>query len=332
MKRHGRPLRFLATILGTWVVLRTGMLWPTLEAAHDLVRTIESPRVAAAASADAPIAFGPSRVLAAADRRIPPPPPADVRKTEPAGRRTRDPMRIALGAASFLSFGRAIPIEEEGAVPPPLRPTPANPARRLTASAWGILREGTAAGPPGGQLGGSQAGVRIAYGLGATQRAALTARLSAPLQGRGAEAAFGIELRPPGSLPLRLIAERRVAIDGGRDGTAVYVVGGTAPVPIAAGFRLEAYAQAGAVVRGRTLGFADGAARLTRALSRTVDLGAGVWGGIQPGVSRVDVGPTVGVALPVAGRAVRVSLDWRQRVAGQARPGSGPALSIGSDF
>jgi hypothetical protein len=29
---------------------------------------------------------------------------------------------------------------------------------------------------------------------------------------------------------------------------------------------------------------------------------------------------------------VRLSIDWRQRIAGRARPGSGPALSIGSDF
>ncbi|WP_204317143.1 hypothetical protein, partial [Klebsiella aerogenes] len=29
---------------------------------------------------------------------------------------------------------------------------------------------------------------------------------------------------------------------------------------------------------------------------------------------------------------LRIALDWRQRVAGEARPGSGPALTLGADF
>jgi hypothetical protein len=320
-------LRFLAATLGGWALLRTGMLWPTLEAARDLAEGLSVPAAIAAVPAEAAIASPRPAALAAVLRS-----PAAA---PPAAPRPRNLTHIALGAASFLSFGRAIPIEEdeekEGAVPPPLRPTPVSPTARLTGSAWGILREGVATGLPGGQLGGSQAGVRIAYGLGARQRAALTARVSAPLEGRGAEAAFGVELRPA-VLPIRVFAERRVGLDGGRGATALYAVGGVDPTRIGAGFRLEAYAQGGVVIRGEAQGFADGAARVTRPVSRAIDLGVGAWGGTQPGVSRVDVGPTIGVALPVARRSVRLSIDWRQRVAGQARPGSGPALSIGSDF
>ena len=303
------------------------MLWPTLETARDMIRVLAPPAVAAPLperrTVVAPLQLAravahPMRVEAMAS-------------VAPAKPFTPDRVRLALAAASFLSFGRAVPIEEDGAVPPPLRPTPASPTQRLTGSAWAILREGVAGGLPGGQLGGSQVGVRLVYALDRTQHVALSARVSAPLEGRGAEAAIGVELRPA-HLPLRIIAEQRIAIDGGRGGTALYAVGGTNPVLVAAGFRLEAYAQAGVVVRGDAHGFADGAARLTRPLSRGLDLGVGAWGGAQPGVSRVDVGPTVGIALPVAGRNIRLSLDWRQRVAGHARPGSGPALSIGSDF
>jgi hypothetical protein len=29
---------------------------------------------------------------------------------------------------------------------------------------------------------------------------------------------------------------------------------------------------------------------------------------------------------------MRVDLDWRQRLAGQAEPGSGPALTLAGDF
>ncbi|MDQ2891489.1 MAG: hypothetical protein M3R64_00165, partial [Pseudomonadota bacterium] len=63
-----------------------------------------------------------------------------------------------------------------------------------------------------------------------------------------------------------------------------------------------------------------------------VDVGVGAWGGAQRGASRLDIGPSAGMVIPVGGTAVRVTLDWRHRIAGSAAPGSGPALSIGSDF
>lgn len=329
MTRGGRPLRFLGVTLGGWTVLRAGMLWPTIETPRDLIRLFVPPAAAAvsprmarpAASIDRMVysAAVPVRVAAIAPMIAPPP------------HRAADPARAAPASASVPGFGRDVSIKETGAIPPPVSPTPADPVRRLTGSMWGIARQGVAVGLPGGQLGGSQAGVRVAYALGAARRTALTARLSAPLEGRGREAAVGVEFRPA-RLPLRIVAEQRVPLDGGRGGRAFYAVGGITPAPVAAGFRLEAYAQGGVVVRGRARGFADGAARLTRPVSGAFDLGAGAWAGVQPGVARVDLGPTIGLSLPVARRRIRVSLDWRQRVAGQARPGSGPALSIGSDF
>jgi len=36
--------------------------------------------------------------------------------------------------------------------------------------------------------------------------------------------------------------------------------------------------------------------------------------------------------LPVEAHAIRIGVQWRERVAGNARPGSGAVLSIGADF
>lgn len=164
---------------------------------------------------------------------------------------------------------------------------------------------------------------------------ALAARASAPLQGRGRELALGIDWQPT-RLPLHVIAEHRIALDGGKGGPAVMVIGGVDPVPIVAGFRLEAYGQAGAIARGRIEPFVDGAVRVTRPVAHIgaarIDLGVGSWGGVQRDAARLDIGPSVAVVVPVAARNVRLTLDWRQRIAGNARPGSGPALTIGSDF
>jgi hypothetical protein len=44
------------------------------------------------------------------------------------------------------------------------------------------------------------------------------------------------------------------------------------------------------------------------------------------------VGPRLSIRLPGAARNLRVTADWRVRVAGDAAPGSGPALTIGGDF
>ena len=104
-------------------------------------------------------------------------------------------------------------------------------------------------------------------------------------------------------------------------------------MPVAAGFRLEGYAQGGVARIGA---FADGAARLARPVGEVagleLDLGIGAWGGAQPGAARLDVGPSATLLVPLADARVRIGLEWRRRVAGRAAPGSGPALTIGSDF
>jgi hypothetical protein len=184
-------------------------------------------------------------------------------------------------------------------------------------------------------LGGDQAGLRVARTLDRRGRLALYARASAPLTGTGRELALGVEWHP-WRAPMRFLAEQRIALDGGKSGPAVAVVGGVTGIDLPFAFELEGYGQAGAVKRARVEPFADGALRITRPVAAIGEarlaLGAGAWGAAQREAARVDLGPTAVTTLPVSGQSLRIAIDWRERVAGDARPGSGPALTLGADF
>ena len=222
-------------------------------------------------------------------------------------------------------------------LPPIAQPQslPALPAR-WSASAWLVARPGAGLGaaPGTGQLGGSQAGLRVAWLVWPDQRLAGFGRLATPLRGKGAEASIGLEWQPTRA-PLRLVAEQRFGLDGTRGGPGLGVVAGFDGLA-APGFTLETYGQAGAIRRHRIEAYADGAARATRTLAASgsvrLALGGGVWGAAQRDAARFDIGPSATLALPLGKQNVRLALDWRQRVAGDARPGSGLALTLGSDF
>jgi hypothetical protein len=93
---------------------------------------------------------------------------------------------------------------------------------------------------------------------------------------------------------------------------------------------LDAYAQAGVVGLRSRDAFFDGSVRLSVPLGR-FELGAGAWAAAQPGVERFDIGPTVSMRLPAI-RNTRLRADWRFRVAGDAAPASGPAVTLATDF
>lgn len=327
-------------VLGGWTSARVAILWPTIDGVPALIRAVAPPLAAADLADDAP---APTQTREIAQRRVVWPVLHNVPQGGPdRAQRRADPAAVALALAGLVRFGEAVPRDAAGqrstvTIPPPLRPTPVTlpGSSRWTGSAWLLARGGSGGTLSGGRLGGSQAGVRIAYALNERRRVAIAARLATPLAGKGREAAIGVEWRPT-ALPVRLIAEERLSLDGGRGGPTLMAVGGIGPTPVGGEVRFEAYAQAGAVARGRVEGFADGAARLTRpiaAVGRTrIDLGVGSWGAVQRDAGRLDIGPTLGMQLPVGRRSLRLTLDWRQRVAGRARPGSGLALSIGTDF
>jgi hypothetical protein len=337
---NGRPLRFLGVAAVGWLALRTVMLWPTAGPAaipralvpaafaDDAPRFAEQrpdPTVAStAARFAAPLAAGPEQRF------------TGIAVTRAEKKKLVEALAAPVSTPALLRTSQ-VTRQTFLAPPPAVPPTAPSMPGRWSASAWFVLRDGRGIAPGlgGGQLGGSQAGLRVAYALGDARRMAIVARVASPLQGKGREAAIGLEWRPT-KLPVRLVAEYRVAFDGGGSGPAAGIIAGTGPAPIALGFDLETYGQAGIISRRRTEPFAEGAARLSRPAAKLggakVDLGLGTWGGAQRGVQRLDIGPSLGVRVPVAGKSLHLSLDWRQRVAGNARPGSGPVLVIGSDF
>ena len=204
---------------------------------------------------------------------------------------------------------------------------------RLQLSAWALLRgkPGPSSLATGGTLGGSQAGARLTYNFSPLLAASI--RSTSPVGGaRGGEIAAGVRVTPFRSIPISLTAERRQAIGklgGGRSAFALFLEGGVYQRPIAWGFDLDAYAQAGVVgMRSRDL-FADGGFTMTRPMFGRYAAGFGMWGGVQPGLYRVDVGPRVSMKVR---SNMRVHLDYRYRLAGNAEPGSGPVVTLAADF
>jgi hypothetical protein len=214
---------------------------------------------------------------------------------------------------------------------PALRPAPAGTSR-WSVSAWLLVRDegGAPSLAPGGTLGGSQAGARIVYALGGGL--ALSARISLPLRNRaGAELAAGVDWQPVPALPVHLLAERRQRL--GRDGRSAFALTfyGGASRNLGPRLRLDAYGQAGMVgLRSRDL-FADGALHVSRRVG-PAELGAGIWGAAQPGAARLDAGPSLSWRPPVPRANLRLQADWRFRLAGDAAPRSGPALTLAVDF
>lgn len=212
---------------------------------------------------------------------------------------------------------------------------PALPAtRRFSGSAWLFVREeGSATLAPGGTLGGSQMGARLSYRLNDDlgRPLSLSGRFYAPLDDiDGAEVAAGIEWQPLRAVPIRLLAERREALGSkGRSAFSLLAYGGVSDAKIAGPVVADAYVQAG-VVGGHSRDlFADGSLRLSVQPGRGVKIGAGVWGSAQPDAERLDVGPAASVRItPEAA----LQADWRFRIAGDAEPGSGPTVTLATEF
>lgn len=190
-----------------------------------------------------------------------------------------------------------------------------------------------------GSLGGSQAGVRISWRP--LPRVGVHLRASTALmpQGRGGqtmaggEGALGASWQPLAAVPVRLLAERRQrlgpALGGGRNAFALLAEGGIYDRPLPYGIRLDGYGQAGVVgLRSRDL-FADGALSASYPFMPRFAIGAGVWGGAQPNLYRLDAGPRLSYQLSPR---LRAHLDYRFRMIGNADPVSGPALTLSGGF
>lgn len=210
------------------------------------------------------------------------------------------------------------------------------------ATGWLLWRPGRLGADPATGVslplyGGSQAGARLSYRVSERHRLETYLRASAPLAlSQGKEIAIGAAIQPAASVNARIAVEQRIRLNraADRSATAIMAYGGFGPAPIGP-VEMEGYAQAGVVGLKHPVGFADGSLALRKQVATfgvvKAHIGAGLWGGVQPGAGRLDAGPRI--SLDVQGQArVRVAVDWRQRLAGSATPASGPALSIGTDF
>lgn len=360
-------LRFLALCLGGWILLRVAMSldpaaplpprdamrpWRTAEpsAAMDSHDAGQSRKIRASSTAGAsPLpAAGPFRIAGRRDgASMTAPMDADGDSVDPEGLRLA---KIAGLLPSSTPATGAIPERALGwgalsshAADAPGRGQPfwmQRPLARWSLGGWLYLRDGTDRAPDGiaagGQLGGSQAGLRLAYGFGDRGRLRAYTRATMAIERpRQREVAFGAAFEPLPRLPVDIAVEQRIAIGReGRTALAAMLVDGVSEVVLPARFRLDAYAQAGMVGLRRHDGFAEGMVVVDRQLggNERVRLGALAAGSVQPDAARVDVGPRLTFRLPDVGKGSRVALDWRQRVAGDAHPESGLSLTLAADF
>lgn len=232
----------------------------------------------------------------------------------------------------FLALASASP---HGAISTPAVVSPLlseTKLKRWQLSSWAFLR-----GPAvpntlatAGQLGGSQAGARLLYNF--NRSLAASVRLTSPIgASTNPELAGGVRWIPVRSIPIAITAERRQSIGrlGGRSDFALFAEGGLYRRPLPLRLYLDGYFQAGIVGVTRRDLFIDGAATVSRPLFGRISAGFGIWGGAQPGLSRLDAGPRISLQVR---RNIYAHFDWRQRVAGKATPNSGPAVTLAADF
>lgn len=343
----GRPLRFFLLVIAAWVGGRVTMQMPAAAPVAPSEPLRQAPVLVA--KAPAPRSFPP---LAASPRIAPLPrhaAPARPPIPAPAGS-TLDLMDFIRFTTAFSSryyggaHGLVVLTNSETAhapLPVAIPTAPSPPGKdRWRASAWVLWRPDGAAPPAslsGGQLGASQAGARVDYDLTprSPSRLAAYARASAALiRPTQPEAALGVAFQPSRPLPVSIAVERRIALDRtARNAMAVVIAGGFGPHEALPGLMAEAYAQTGFVGARSRDAFIDGRLAITHPLDRSaMAIGASLSGGAQPGVHRVDVGPALQLRLPTAPVAARMTMEWRERVSGQARPRSGLALTLAADF
>jgi hypothetical protein len=298
----------------------------------------------------------------------PAPPPVTSIPLDPAAAPTTRieqpvPPRITAGHQLLLMAGMAdMPMPEDAvaadlgqasASPPvPYLPGARQQAQRWSADGWILWRDGgngfnlPGAGLPGASLpsgayGSSQAGLVLRYRLSpnSSHRPTLYLRASSGLyRPRGEELALGLALRPLPKLPVALMAEGRVTRTASGDVVrpAFAAVTELPPADLPLGLRGEVYGQAGWVGGKDKTPFIDGQARVDKAVAGSgkaeFRLGAGAWGGAQKGASRLDMGPSASFDLPVGSVRTRLSADYRFRVAGDAAPGSGVAVTFSAGF
>lgn len=338
---RGRPLGFLLVVTGAWIAGRAALLWPDVPLPVRMAGPVATPPPPGVA----PMATVPAVSVAPLGVSVK---TVNVAAAMPG--LMRDAQILALFGAHYfverdpfdyaredfsLAPGRATraPGDPVGAAVAAVAPA----STRWNLAAWLVTRPGPGARGLGAAaspvLGASQAGARLTYALDDARRVAVFARAATPLTRGPAELALGAQWRPTAAPVTAFVETRRVGSSPVAPAAGVF---GGGEVALPERFRLETYGQAGWVGGRAKTGFAEGQARVMRPIldagPAVLDLGAGMWGAVQRGAGRLDAGPGVGIGLPLGRGSARVTLDWRQRIAGRAEPGSGPVLTIGAGF
>lgn len=335
---RGRHFGFLVSLCAVWIIARVGFL-SILPPAGTIVRIGEAPpelptsaRAVAAARQDwtrysqaAPLSARATHIL------------ERFAELQSSGAILSEPVRPSqIG-------GDLRPDEPSQRLAEPRIITAAAKASPLAIYAYSFVRARGSSGAPlgSGQYGGSQSGIVATYALsrfGDTDKAKLALLLRGAIAHDNIaerEVAAGLRWHPLQGMPFSLTAERRFR-HARSDAFAAYVAGGVSEFRLPLDFRLDAYAQAGFVTRKDGGAFFDASARAERGIADVggvpIRAGAGLWAGGQEHVFRIDAGPTISGQIPIADTRLRLSADWRFRIAGDAQPASGPALTLSTAF
>jgi hypothetical protein len=215
--------------------------------------------------------------------------------------------------------------------------------RRWSGDAYTLLRDAGPAGPAASPvLGGGQSGGTLAWTPDPLARRplAIVARYNAASLGGSidpatGQAAFGVRWRPVAGV--NVSAERLVATGTlARDDWALRIAGGADGKKgrvLWSGYGEAGVLGAGDVFAGAQLRAGVPVLQLGKF---AFVAGPGSWASFQHGSGftsgRVDIGPTLLLRAPMGKLSVDIMADWRFRVAGNALPGSGPALTLSTGF
>jgi hypothetical protein len=337
----GRQFRFLALLAGLWCAGRIMMGELVPEAQHE---------------------HKPDTVMAQYSYKTTPQ-QISLRASAPQVTRT---IRSAGRRRADVTIGDRLPASTLNSAPPEALMLPRSTARApelqglLTAFAppgntrtartstlhfygYSFFRKPSSAGLSAlnGQYGGSQSGFGVTWDIDRHRQDRDVAHFAVLARGAIAhgdtserELAAGLRWRPLTRVPVSLSVERRFR-HARPDANAVYLAGGTS-LALPQAFRLDTFAQAG-IVSGREGGpFFDFSAQTDRTFfqhgEHGAGVGAGIWGGGQSDIFRIDIGPTVRTDIAISEGYLRVRADWRFRVAGEALPASGPAMTLSTSF
>lgn len=364
--RRGEPFKLLLIVLCVWAALRlfshdiiptaqiyTPSLTHQFEAALRGKSRVQSPTLANSLSADFGEISGVSWKLSSSQiknsikslnaelHKIYVSQPREERAALLAGR-TR-----SKSDAPEQSLPRVSPKQKIGES---LDDTVVQTSNALSGYAWLFARHGSGLrqarlGPiapqfASAQYGASQAGAILNYRMSGDRKRHISTffRMSSALSSSGQEElAIGIRAKPTGKVPVSFFTEQRFdAKNGHNRGTAFYIAGGTGPDLGLPEISLETYGQAGFLFASNDSYFFDASGTLQKQVAADggsrMTAGAGIWASGQEGATRLDIGPRMKVHVPIGQTEFQMAIDWRERVGGNALPGSGASVTLSTAF